>query len=89
MNKVIAGLIGVLQIHTESLGASRGRLSDGMVAVISSGKGKTVTCTSGRLWITQEGDPADYVLEPDESLVLSGAGRTVVGGIDEAAYRVA
>lgn len=42
-----------------------------------------VRTTAGTLWLTLDGDPADHVLEPGESLLLAGrlpAVLTALGG---------
>ncbi len=45
--------------------------------------GYRITCLKGRLWITQEKDPADYVLEKDEEFVVSKAGAVVIQGVEK------
>lgn len=50
-------------------------------------RGKRLTCTAGRIWITKNGDPTDYILSAGESLELGT--RAVVSGLAEGSYRVA
>jgi len=89
MSKITVNLAAVAQIHGGSDIADSSKVTKEKVAVINGSKGKTVTCMSGRLWITQEGDPVDYVLEPNQSLVLVKAGNALVSGFGEATFRVA
>ena len=45
-------------------------------------RGQTVTCVSGSVWLTMEGDARDVVLEPGASFVIDRDGLTIL-----AAYR--
>lgn len=38
----------------------------------------TIVCVEGRVWVTQLGDPHDYVLGPGERVTTSGKGRVVI-----------
>jgi len=90
MNKLAVRLAQIAQVHTASDLAGRGRLAFGKLAVIRGGKGKRITCLEGNLWLTQEGEATDYVLEPNESLVLTNDGPALLSGIScDAAYQVA
>src|SRR4051812_32803014 len=40
--------------------------------------GRTVTCVSGKLWLTMEGDTRDVVLEPGESFEVDRHGLTLL-----------
>lgn len=48
------------------------------VLALRDGQGGSVLCLEGTVWITQENDPADVVLEPGESLELTRKGSAVV-----------
>ena len=50
------------------------------LAVFAHLDGQRITCTAGRLWLTLENDPNDYVLRPQERLVIRNPGKVVVGG---------
>ena len=50
------------------------------LAVFAQLDGQRITCTAGRLWLTIENDPNDYVLHPRERMVIPGSGKVVVGG---------
>ncbi len=45
--------------------------------------GYRIICRKGRLWITQENDAADYVLEQDEEFVVSKSGAVVIQGVQK------
>ncbi len=45
--------------------------------------GYRIICRRGRLWITQENDAADYVLEKDDEFVISKSGAVVIQGVQK------
>lgn len=47
-----------------------------------------ITCVSGCLWITQEGDGTDYVLQPGDSIVLRPKGLVLVEGLHASLARL-
>jgi hypothetical protein len=57
-----------------------GDVDYGRIATFAHLDGQRVTCTSGRLWLTVENDPTDYVLRPRERMIIAGAGKVVIGG---------
>lgn len=48
-------------------------------------QGYVISCQAGVCWITQEGDPQDYLLEAGEELIIDRAGLVVVQGITDGA----
>jgi DUF2917 family protein len=48
---------------------------------IPHGKGRTVVCVSGRVWITQHGEARDVFLSTGESLTLDRGGEALVQAI--------
>ncbi len=48
-------------------------------------KGSVLVCTKGVLWITQEGDPQDYLLQLGEIFVLEYPGLVLVQALKHAA----
>jgi hypothetical protein len=48
----------------------------------------TIACLSGRLWVTQYGDNADYVLLPGQSLLISRAGTVIIQGQPEGRFEL-
>jgi hypothetical protein len=50
-------------------------------------RGDAIAVTQGILWVTQEGDPQDYVLSKGERFVASRPGLVVVEALTDAAMR--
>lgn len=50
----------------------------------SHGEKLHLKCLSGIVWITQAGDPQDYILHANESLKISRKGAVVVQAMPEA-----
>lgn len=46
-------------------------------------QGHTISCQAGTCWITQEGDPQDYLIEAGKELTIDRAGVVVVQGITD------
>ena len=51
-------------------------------------RGTLITSTCGSLWVTQEGDAQDYLLEEGEKMVISRKGMVLVEGSPEARARI-
>src|SRR3990172_2503605 len=49
--------------------------------------GDTIICTTGVLWVTQEGDPADYLLKKGDKFVANRTGMVLVQAFDDSACR--
>jgi hypothetical protein len=45
--------------------------------------GLKVRCSSGRVWVTQEGDNRDYILGPGHEVELRRFGRIAVTALEE------
>lgn len=52
-------------------------------------RGLSVVSMEGMLWITQEGDLKDYVLQPGQRFVVARRGSVVVGACTDARLRIA
>jgi hypothetical protein len=50
--------------------------------------GDAIIATCGVLWVTQSGDPEDYMLKQGEAFVAKRQGTVVVEAFTPAAYRV-
>jgi hypothetical protein len=50
-------------------------------------KGNSIVCTNGVLWVTQEGDPEDYMLKKGEKFVANRQGVVLVQAFNESARR--
>ncbi len=44
-------------------------------------RGLRIIAGRAPIWVTQEGDPGDYVLEPGERFIVDRAGRVVAQGM--------
>lgn len=49
-------------------------------------RGERIECESGELWITQDGDPRDVVLGPNQCFTLDREGIAVVSALKDAAF---
>lgn len=49
---------------------------------------QTVACLKGRIWITQEKDFQDYILEEGEAFVITNFGRVVIQALEDSAIAV-
>ncbi|MDB5809827.1 MAG: hypothetical protein JWN94_1949 [Betaproteobacteria bacterium] len=45
---------------------------------LDAASGRTVTCVSGNIWLTMEGDTRDVVIEPGASFVIDRGGLTLL-----------
>lgn len=57
------------------------RLAAPRILTLRGAVGTRVRCTRGRGWITAEGDPADYWINPGEYLHVRAATRGVIGAV--------
>ncbi len=89
MNKHIASLFGTAQINIAADSKEQGRLAKGQALALAGGRARKVTCTSGMLWVTRDGDQEDHILGADESLELPPRGRVVLSALGGADYVVA
>ncbi|XHR27709.1 MAG: DUF2917 domain-containing protein [Chthoniobacteraceae bacterium] len=59
-----------------------------LLRVPGDGGGFRIECRSGKVWITQEGDPRDLVLERGEAAETEGHGLVLVESLCPALVRV-
>ena len=57
-------------------------LEPGQVLTLDDAEGVHILPRGARVWITEEGDCSDFVVNPGEEFVVAHAGRTVVQAID-------
>jgi len=50
-------------------------------------RGDVITCLDGTLWVTQEGDLKDYVLETGRSFWVTRPGTVVVQALENAQFK--
>ncbi len=50
-------------------------------------RGDVITCLNGTLWITQEGDFKDYVLEAGRSFWVTRPGEVVLQALDDSCFK--
>ncbi len=50
-------------------------------------RGDVITCLNGTLWITQEGDFKDYVLETGRSFWVTRPGTVVLQALDQSRFK--
>jgi hypothetical protein len=50
-------------------------------------RGDVITCLNGTLWITQEGDFKDYVLESGRSFWVTRPGSVVLQALDHSRFK--
>jgi Protein of unknown function (DUF2917) len=57
---------------------SRLVLAAGQIATLNNAQGTRIECLSGWLWITQERDERDIMLDPGEEVTLDREGKAVI-----------
>jgi hypothetical protein len=50
-------------------------------------RGDVIRCLYGKLWITQEGDLKDYILEPGQDFWVTKAGTVVVQALNDSKFK--
>jgi hypothetical protein len=55
----------------------------GRIKSLRLSKGARIVCLVGRIWVTIEGDPRDYVLNPGDDFVSSGGSLIVMEDLSE------
>jgi hypothetical protein len=48
--------------------------------------GQCIECRSGQLWVTQDGDPRDVILEANQCFTLDRSGRALVSALEDASF---
>ncbi len=65
------------------------RLADGQTLRVVDGAGGTVCCNEGTVWVTEQNQTRDIVLEAGACVRLKGAGLTLVQALRPAALSIA
>jgi hypothetical protein len=53
-------------------------LEPGQVVTLDDAQGTRILARSGTVWVTEEGEPRDHVVDAGDALVVARPGRTVV-----------
>ena len=72
-------------MNTDLLRA-RQTLPKGGLFRIHNGQGRRVECPAGCLWLTQERDPRDIVLEAGEGFTVDRAGNTFLSALSDSSF---
>ena len=59
-------------------------LAAGQLLSLDDASGMRILPSAGTLWITEEGEPRDFVVGPGEAFVVTRAGRTLVQAVGPA-----
>ncbi|MBL0143200.1 MAG: DUF2917 domain-containing protein [Betaproteobacteria bacterium] len=62
--------------------SSKVALESGQVLTLDDAAGVHIRPRGAKVWVTEEGDCSDFVVNPGEDFVVSHGGRTVVQAID-------
>jgi len=89
MNTNMARIIDALQVTVASDSPAARSLLPGQAASLPTGRARTVSCRSGWLWLTRQGDAEDHVLVAGESLSLPAAGKVVLSCPQGGSYSLA
>jgi hypothetical protein len=72
------------QMKTSIAAESAVRIAPGNVARIEEASGAWIHVWDGALWITQEGDPRDYCVNPGDSFEIKRDGLVLVSALRRA-----
>jgi uncharacterized membrane protein len=67
-------------LHTEKLFYRRLKLGINEVATIRGGRGMSICCVAGQVWVTREGDARDYIVPRGLCFIAVGEGSIVING---------
>ena len=65
------------------------RLADGQTLRVSDAAGRPLVCREGTLWVTEENQPKDVVLEAGACVRLKRAGLTLIQALTPATLSIA
>lgn len=58
-----------------------------IVCIDGDARSLTVSCQMGKLWVTQAGDPNDYIVRPGENFIITRKGKIAVTALDDARFK--
>jgi hypothetical protein len=88
MNEQALRFAGVYPIDSAVDPIETRSLSPGQAARITKALGKTIFCSSGRLWATVANEGTDHLLTRGESLTVSAPGSLVIQGLPSCSFRL-
>ncbi len=50
--------------------------------------GMTISCRTGVLWLTREGDCADHLIRAGENLTINGEGLILISALEDSAFEI-
>ena len=59
-------------------------LEPGQVVTLDDARGTRIRARYGAVWVTEEGSPADHIVQPGQTFVVGRDGRTVVQAMQPA-----
>jgi hypothetical protein len=65
-----------------NVSTSRICLEPGQVVTLDDAEGVHLRTTRARLWVTEEGDASDFVVNPGEDFVVTHPGRTIIQALE-------
>ena len=71
-----------MRIELQSAGLT---LARGKALVVREGAGSTLQVLQGSVWVTEENNPRDFVLQPGQRLRLAGSGLAIIEAFSDAA----
>lgn len=79
----------MIQPAVQPAAVERHQLPRGAACSVSAADGaRTLSCTSGELWITRADDPADYLLRAGETFRIAVGDHVVAQALEDAAFCV-
>lgn len=74
-----------MRIELQSAGLT---LARGKPIRVRGGAGSTLKVLQGSVWVTEENNPRDFVLQPGQRLRLAGSGLAIIEAFSDAALAV-
>ncbi len=62
------------------------QLKRGHLRRVDNGRGALLQCLTGTLWLTQEDDPRDIVLEAGEETIIDRDGTSIVSALSDTSF---
>ncbi|HTX72909.1 MAG TPA: DUF2917 domain-containing protein [Rectinemataceae bacterium] len=89
MNAKAIRYMQVAQINTAGADSAHDTVKQGHYTVIDAAKGKTLTCSSGLLWVTQENDIVDHILSDRQSFTIGTNSKVILSALRPSSFTLA